>query len=127
MGGFFTDQNATIKAYVDGVGTISPVNSVSPNGTNDFLTEIGIRVMVTAYSDILVWGSSSTRSFGNPTTSINYSPISNVNVEVIREPTDMPDESLSKIRELTGSQMQPWQFCTIPNRNTGHLTATKVF
>ena len=87
---FVNDRNATAKAYVDGVGTISPVNSTTPGaGEHNFLKPTWYpRTANSITPDLLVWGSVSTRNFADDSLSTNYSPSSNVSAKVITEPTD---------------------------------------
>ena len=101
---FFNDQNASILPFVDGVGTISPVNSISmdddeynflkptwyPNNPGDPIP------------DILVWGTSSSRDYDNETGS--YSPVSNVIAQVVTEPTDV-----SARRIVVSDQGRGWE------------------
>ena len=101
---FFNDQNASLLPFVDGVGTISPVNSISmDNDEYNFLKQTWYPDNAgDPIPDILVWGTSSSRDYDNETGS--YSPVSNVIAQVVTEPTDV-----SARRIVVSDQGRGWE------------------
>ena len=68
----YSEQNATLVAYVDGVNTIAPVNG------DDFLSPNWVpRPNDSNLPDLVVWGTGSIGSFEVTVPKSNYKPISN--------------------------------------------------
>ena len=68
----YSEQNATLVAYVDGVNTIAPVNG------SDFLSPNWLpRPNDSNVPDLVVWGTSSIGCFEVTVPKTNYKPISN--------------------------------------------------
>jgi hypothetical protein len=89
---YIVDKNASVRAYVDGVGTISPVNSMSPVlGEHNFLKPSWFPRGSDPLPDLMVWGTGSTRSTDNPDGTELGTPrgISSVEGRVVAEPTDI--------------------------------------
>ena len=117
---------------MDGVGTISPVNSTTPGaGEHNFLKPTWYpRTANSITPDLLVWGSVSTRNFADDSLSTNYSPSSNVSAKVITEPTDSRARRI--VVENQGFDWEPNSTMAVLHypkapRHTGHLMCMKVF
>ena len=77
----YNNSNATARAYIDGVGTISPVNSVDPKtGLSQFLSQVWETRKInelngTKLPELVVWGSGGDQTGEEPDMDVNASVI----------------------------------------------------
>ena len=77
----YANSNATARAYIDGVGTISPVNSIDPQtGLSKFLSQVWETRKInelngTKLPELVVWGSGGDQTGEEPDMDVNASVV----------------------------------------------------